>query len=137
MKFGPLTFQWACLVCVCRSMQSASRALSNSIALTRMASGRSFLVVNMARLLFHDRLAGMAGGGGLGSQEGQQVLVDPVLVRCAQAVRGALVDLQGRALDEFGLELAGGGERHDLVVIALDDERRHVDLLQVLGLICF
>src|SRR6516165_9470849 len=103
MKFGPLTFPWACLTCVCRSLQSASRA-----------SGRSFLVLNMARLLFHDRLAGMAGGGGLGSQEGQQVLVDPVLVRRAQAVRGALVDLQGCALDEFGLELASGGERHDL-----------------------
>ena len=27
MKCGPLTFQWACLVCVCRSLQSASRAL--------------------------------------------------------------------------------------------------------------
>src|SRR5436309_903425 len=26
MKLGPLTFQWACLVCVCRSTASASRA---------------------------------------------------------------------------------------------------------------
>src|SRR6516165_1404814 len=65
MKFGPLTFQWACLTCVCRSLQSASRALSSSIALMRLASGRSFLVLNMARPLFHVRLAGMAGAGGL------------------------------------------------------------------------
>jgi hypothetical protein len=34
------------------------------------------------------------------------------------------------------LELAGVGERHNLVVIALYDERRHVKLLQVLCLIC-
>src|SRR5262249_36472249 len=53
MKLGPLTFQWACFVCVCRSMQSASRALRSSTALTRVASGRSFLVLNMVRLLVH------------------------------------------------------------------------------------
>jgi hypothetical protein len=29
-------------------------------------------------------------------------------------MRGAFVDLQGRALDELGLEQAGVGERHDL-----------------------
>src|SRR5947209_3233504 len=51
MKCGPLTFQCACLVCVWRSMQSASRALSSSTALTRVASGRSFFVLNMSRLL--------------------------------------------------------------------------------------
>src|SRR6516225_4911814 len=99
MNFGPLTFQWACLTGVCKSLQSPSRALSSSIALTRVASGRSFLVLNMAMLLFHNRSVGMPGGGGLGSQEGQQVLVDPILVRRAQAVRGALVDPQGPALD--------------------------------------
>src|SRR5262249_4977848 len=136
MKFGPLTFQWACLTWVCRSLQSASRALSSSIPLTRVVSGRSFLVLNVARLLFRETLAGMTGGGGLGSQEGQQVFVDSVLVRGAQAVRGALVHLQGGALDELGLEQAGVGERHDLVVVALEDERRYVELLQVLGLVC-
>src|SRR5437762_8683329 len=51
MKFGPLTFQWACLVCVCRSVQSASRALSNSTTLPRVASGRSFFVLNISGLL--------------------------------------------------------------------------------------
>ena len=68
-------------------------------------------------------------------EEGQQILVDLVLERRAQAVRGALVDLQHRVLDELGLKQAGVGERHDLVVVALDDQRRDVDLLQVLGLI--
>ena len=65
----------------------------------------------------------------------KQIGAHLVLVCRAQAVRGALVNLQGRALDELGLELAGVGERHDLVVVALNDERRYVELLQVLGLI--
>src|SRR5947209_19631458 len=51
MKLGPLTFQWACLACVCRSLQSASRALSSSTALTRVASGKSFLVLNISSFL--------------------------------------------------------------------------------------
>src|SRR5262249_29907558 len=51
MNVGPLTFQCACLVCVWRSMQSASRALSSSTTLTRVASGMSFFVLNMVRLL--------------------------------------------------------------------------------------
>jgi len=44
MKLGPLTFQWACLHWVWRSMQSASRAFSSSATLARVAAGRSFLV---------------------------------------------------------------------------------------------
>jgi len=36
----------------------------------------------------------------------------------------------------FGLEQSGIYERHDLVVVALCDERRYVEFLQVLGLIC-
>lgn len=50
-------------------------------------------------------------------------------------MRGSLVNLQSRAFDELGLEQAGVGERHDLVVVALYDERRYVELLQVLVLI--
>src|SRR5882672_7317190 len=51
MKWGPLTFQWACLVCVCKSMASANLALSSSIALPRIVSDRSFFVLNMLGLL--------------------------------------------------------------------------------------
>src|SRR5229473_1604769 len=68
-------------------------------------------------------------------EEREKVFVDLVLERRAQTVRGALVDLQDRALDDLGLEQAGVSERHDLVVVALHDERRYVKLLQVLGLI--
>jgi hypothetical protein len=39
-----------------------------------------------------------------GSTKCEQVLVHLIFQRCAQTVRGALVDLQGRALDELGLE---------------------------------
>src|SRR5215831_16628293 len=56
-------------------------------------------------------------------------------LRRAQAVRRALVDLQLRAFDQLRLDLAGGPERHDLVVVALDDERRDVELFQVLRLV--
>src|SRR5205807_2873787 len=66
MKLGPLTFQWACLVCVCRSMQSARRAMSSSTALTRVASERPFFVLNMvvSRLRGFLRYAsdGLCGG---------------------------------------------------------------------------
>jgi hypothetical protein len=58
--------------------------------------------------------------GSLGPLEKlQQLLVDFLFERRAQAVRGALVNLQGRALDELGLEQPGVGERHNLVVVAL------------------
>src|SRR5260370_8530127 len=71
----------------------------------------------------------------LAVDESEQIGIHLVLERRAQTVRGALVDLQSRAFDELGLEQAGVGERHDLIVVALHDEGRHVDLLQVLGLI--
>src|SRR5579883_1990615 len=47
MKLGPLTFQCACLSCVCRSIASASRASSSSTSFVRLACGRSFFVGNM------------------------------------------------------------------------------------------
>ncbi len=65
--------------------------------------------------------------------EREQVLVDLVLVRRAHAVRRALVDLQRRALDDLGREQRRGADRHDLIVVAVQDQRRHVELLQVLG----
>src|SRR6202048_2762115 len=71
----------------------------------------------------------------LAFDEREQIGAHLVLVRRAQTMWGALVDLQSCALDELGLELAGIGEWHDLVVVALNDERWHVELLQVLGLI--
>src|SRR5260370_15840245 len=73
----------------------------------------------------------------LGFAELEQVLVESVLERRGQTVRGALVELQDRALDELVLEQARVFVRHDLLVGPLDDEGRDVGLLQVLGLIGF
>src|SRR5262245_42169089 len=85
----------------------------------------------MARLLFHDRLTGETDG----AIQARRKAIRSSLTRSLWVVWGTLVDLRGRTLDEFGLELAGVVERHDLVVVALDDERRNVDLLQVLRLV--
>ena len=71
----------------------------------------------------------------LGLQESEQVGVHVFFLGRAQAMRGALVNLQGRALNELGLEQSGMGERNNLVVVTLYDERQYVELLQVLGLI--
>ena len=73
----------------------------------------------------------------LAFDEREQISAHIVLVRRAQTMRGALIDLQNCAFDELGLEQASVGERHDLVVVALNDQGRHVELLQVLGLVSF
>src|SRR5260370_40002793 len=52
-------------------------------------------------------------------------------------VRGDIVELKDRYLDYLVLEQASEGVRHDLVVGPLDDERRFVELHQVLVLIRF
>ena len=57
----------------------------------------------------------------LGLEERQQIFVDLIFVGGAQAMRRALVNLQDRALDQLGLQRASVGERHNLVVVALDD----------------
>src|SRR5712692_9691083 len=44
MKFGPLTFQCACLQCNCRSTASARHALHNSMSWTRFVSDKSIPV---------------------------------------------------------------------------------------------
>ena len=47
------------------------------------------------------------------------------------AVRKALVGLQGRVLHQLGGQRTGVGVGHDLVVVAVHDQHRHGDLLQV------
>src|ERR1700722_13751901 len=49
MKFGPLTFQWACLTWLCKSMASANRSLSMRMTLRRVFSDRSILVLYIGR----------------------------------------------------------------------------------------
>ncbi len=64
-------------------------------------------------------------------QERQQVLVDLVLVGIGQAVRRARVDNQPGALDQLCRLAAGDIDRHDLVVVTVDHQRWHIELLQV------
>src|SRR5918999_5782186 len=67
------------------------------------------------------------------SEKDEQVGIELVLVRGGQAVRGARIDLQGGALHELGRAVGRGADGHDLVVVAVDDQRRHVEPLEVLG----
>ena len=48
-------------------------------------------------------------------------------------MRGAGTDLQGRAVDELRGPQGGVGKRHDLVVVAVDDQSGYVDLFEILG----
>ena len=68
-----------------------------------------------------------------GLEECEQVGVDLVLVGRAQAVRQARIDFQRGAFDDLGREHGRGADRHDLIVVAVHDERRHVELLEILG----
>src|SRR5438445_3069444 len=66
-------------------------------------------------------------------EEREQIRVDSVFVGRAHAVRQARIDFQRGALDDLGRELGRGADRHDLVVVAVQDQRRHVELLEILG----
>src|SRR5690242_21952755 len=74
---------------------------------------------------------GSGAASGLG--EGQQVRVEAVLVRVGDAVRRAFVDDQLAVLDQLRRRAAGSIDRHDLVVVAVDDQRGHVEALEVFG----
>src|ERR1035437_2759822 len=68
-----------------------------------------------------------------GPEKGEQVGVELVFVRVGETVRATWVDFQGRVLDEFGRGVSRCADRHDLVVIAVDDEGWHVERLEILG----
>src|ERR1700674_2088327 len=70
---------------------------------------------------------------GLRLEAREQLLVDQVLVSRAHAVPRARNDLQFGALDDLGREQRRVGDRHYLVVVAMQDQRRHVDFLEILG----
>src|SRR5690606_41501435 len=83
------------------------------------------------------------GGGGDGErspspcrsrvQEFEEVVVELLLVGGGQTVRGTGVNLQRRSLDDLRGALGRRDDRHDLVVVSVDDQGRHVDALEVLG----
>src|SRR5690242_20473522 len=71
---------------------------------------------------------GTASDPALRSDEREQILVEPVLESGGQAMRRPRIDLQDRSLHELGGKHRRGADRDDLVVVAVDDQRRYVDL---------
>ncbi len=57
----------------------------------------------------------------LGPEKNEQVGVKFILVRPRQSMGCAWIDLQGHVLDEFGRGVSRGANRHDLVVVAVND----------------
>ena len=51
-------------------------------------------------------------------------------------MRRAFVDLQCRARDEFGRAHRSGFDRYDLVIVAVDNQSRNVERLEVARLVC-
>jgi|ERR1035438_2624651 hypothetical protein len=71
--------------------------------------------------------------GTSGVEECQQVGIGLVLVSLGQAMWCACIDLESCVIDEFRRGESSGADRHDLVVVAVYDEGRHVEFLEVLG----
>jgi hypothetical protein len=70
---------------------------------------------------------------GLGPQEGQQISIHLILMRSRDAVRCTRIVDFLRALDESGRLRCRVLDRDDLVVLAVHDQSRDIDLLEVLG----
>ena len=66
-------------------------------------------------------------------QEGEQIRVQPILMREGQAVRGAFVDFHRGGREKLRDRARGEIDRHDLIVAPVDDERRTIELLHVLA----
>jgi hypothetical protein len=70
---------------------------------------------------------------GLGPKEGQQVSIHLILMRSRDAVRCTRIVDFLRALDESGRLWCRVLDRDDLVVLAVQDQSRDIDLLEILG----
>ena len=67
--------------------------------------------------------------------EREQVAAHSILLRRAEAVWSTVVDLEPNIVDQLGREQRCWTDRNDLVVVAVNEERGDVDLLQVLSLV--
>ena len=65
--------------------------------------------------------------------EREKVGVELLLVGDHEAMRRARIDLQLGVLDDLRGEQRRVGDRHDLVVVAVEDQGRNVEPLQILG----
>src|SRR5450755_3425605 len=62
--------------------------------------------------------------------EGEQLVVDPVLEGRAHTVWRTFVDHEFGILDDFRGLHRGGADGDDLIIVTMQDERRHVEFLQ-------
>src|ERR1017187_5193835 len=67
----------------------------------------------------------------LSFDERQEIAVELILVGRWQTVGGARVDLQRGALDDLGRKQRRGTDRHDLVIVAVQNQGRYIDLLEI------
>src|SRR6478736_4145157 len=77
----------------------------------------------------------IAAGSGL--QEREQVGVELVFAGVTEAVGAARVNEKLGPRHELRRQIRAVRDRHDLVVVAVDNERRHVELLEILGKVGF
>ncbi|MCW3059206.1 MAG: putative bromoperoxidase [Capsulimonas sp.] len=73
----------------------------------------------------------------LGFDKGQQIGVELILVCGSEAMRGAGVDLQGGVLNKLSREKRRSADGDDLVGVAVRNQCRDIELLQVLGEVGF
>src|SRR5260370_8372898 len=76
-------------------------------------------------------------GGFCTFEERQQIGVDLLGVRRAHPVRKTRIDLQGGVFDQLGGQNCRVRYGNDLIVVAVENQRSHVDLLRVFTKICF
>ncbi len=84
----------------------------------RTQRGSALLPGNVYRSAFH---------------EAEDLFVEAIALRDREPVVGTRVDLQGRALHQLGRHFCRSHERDDLIVVAVNEERRNVDFLEIFG----
>src|SRR5580698_8340097 len=62
----------------------------------------------------------------------EQVGIDPVSIGCGHSVWETWIHDQLRPLNDLCRHSTRGVDRHDLIVVAMHDESRYVELLEVL-----
>src|SRR5262245_44373874 len=70
-----------------------------------------------------------------GLDKRQDVSAELVRLGLGKSMRSARMDLEFGALDDLGALCSGRLERHDLVIVAMDDQCRLVDLLEVISVV--
>src|SRR5713226_10467972 len=66
-------------------------------------------------------------------EEREQIRIDLVLVGRAHAVRQPRIDFQRGSLNQLGGEKGRGADRHDLVIVAMEEERWYIKLSEIFG----